>query len=70
MPNPNKDHISSIRESHPEAYAAYVELLIEDCADRFEVNDDGVFSTYEDYTGTPGPTMKWNAEKKEWLKDE
>jgi hypothetical protein len=66
MPKPNR-HISSIRESHPEAYAAYVELLVEDCTDKFEVNDDGVFATYAHPDGfEPGPKMKWDAETKSW----
>lgn len=65
MPNPKRDHISAIRESHPEAFAAYVELLVEDCTDTFEVNDDGVFATFHDHDG-PGPVMKWDEETKSW----
>lgn len=34
-------HLSAIKELSPKAYKAYIQLLIEDCTDKFFCNPDG-----------------------------
>lgn len=67
MPNPKSTHISSIRQSHPEAFAKYVDIVVEDCTDTVEVDDRGIFITLHDEDHPMyDRIMKWDDERQEW----
>lgn len=59
-------HLSALKISHPEAYAAYVVMLVEDCTDEFEIDAGGQLHAVYTNDGTeyhqvwdPEPTGGW-----------
>lgn len=57
-------HLSEIKQRFPKAYAAYIELLVEDCPDDFEVVD-GVLTVKTQPTepGVEGRRLHWDETK-------
>lgn len=47
-------HLSRLKEIDPDAYQAYVEMLVEDCQDEFTLGDDGKLQAHSEYG-----TLEW-----------
>ena len=61
-------HLNEIKKKFPKAFKAYVEMLIEDCADQFEVVDNVLTVKVqhvdeEEYETTTTHTLAWRPSK-------
>lgn len=57
-----KFHLSRLQREHPQAFARYVEMLVEDCVDEFYYDADG--ELHVNVVPVPcstGMTLTWNS---------